>query len=36
MEEVNKTSKLAEPGVERGKNIELFYSEDGQVKVKND
>ena len=25
MEEVNKTSKLAEPGVERGKNIELFF-----------
>ncbi|HRF77342.1 MAG TPA: LPS export ABC transporter periplasmic protein LptC [Chitinophagales bacterium] len=34
MDEVNKTSKLAEPGVERGKNIELFYSEDGRVKVK--
>jgi LPS export ABC transporter protein LptC len=32
--EVNKTSKLAEPGVERGKDIELFYSENGEVKVK--
>jgi LPS export ABC transporter protein LptC len=32
--EVNKTTKLAEPGVERGKDIELFYSENGDVKVK--
>lgn len=32
--EVNSTTKMAEPGVERGKNIELFYSEDGIVKVR--
>ncbi len=34
MDEVNKTTKLAEPGVEHGKNIELFYSENGEVRVK--
>ncbi|HNV99684.1 MAG TPA: LPS export ABC transporter periplasmic protein LptC [Chitinophagales bacterium] len=32
--EVNRTTQLAEPGVEYGKNIELFYSEFGQVKVR--
>jgi len=32
--EVNKATQLAEPGVEHGTNIELFYSEFGQVKVK--
>jgi len=32
--DVNQTSRLAEPGVERGKDIELFFSEDGIVKVK--
>ncbi|MFI5171588.1 MAG: LPS export ABC transporter periplasmic protein LptC [Chitinophagales bacterium] len=32
--EVYEASKLAEPGVERGKNIELFFSEDGIVKVR--
>ncbi len=32
--EVNKTSQLAEPGVEYGKDIELFYSEHGDVKVR--
>lgn len=32
--EVNKTSQLAEPGVEYGKNIELFYSEHGDVRVR--
>lgn len=32
--EVNEATKLAEPGIEKGKNIELFYSEDGVVKVK--
>ena len=34
IDDVNNAAKLAEPGVERGKNIELFYSEDGRVKVK--
>jgi len=34
IEEVNNATKLAEPGVERGKNIELFYSEYGNVKVR--
>ncbi|MBK8345605.1 MAG: hypothetical protein IPL12_21360 [Bacteroidetes bacterium] len=33
MDEVNKTTKLAEPGVEH-ENIELFYSENGEVRVK--
>ncbi len=32
--EVNEASKLAEPGVEKGKNIELYYSENGDVAVK--
>jgi len=32
--EVNETSRLAEPGIEKGKNIELFYSENGVVKVR--
>lgn len=32
--EVNKTSQLAEPDVEYGKDIELFYSEYGDVKVR--
>ena len=34
IDEVNNFAKLAEPGVERGKNIELFYSEYGSVKVR--
>lgn len=34
VQEVNKTSQLAEPGVEYGKDIELFYSEYGNVKVR--
>ncbi len=34
MNEVHNASKLAEPGVERGKDIELFFSEDGVVKVR--
>lgn len=34
VDEVNKTTKLAEPGVEHGKDIELFYSVNGDVKVK--
>jgi LPS export ABC transporter protein LptC len=34
IDEVNKTTKLAEPGIERGKDIELYYSENGDVKVK--
>ena len=34
IDEVNNAAKLAEPGVERGKNIELFYSEYGNVKVR--
>ena len=34
MNEVNETTKLAEPEIEKGKNIELFYSEDGVVKVR--
>ncbi|MEZ5014388.1 MAG: LPS export ABC transporter periplasmic protein LptC [Chitinophagales bacterium] len=32
--EVNEATKRAEPGVERGKNVELYYSEDGSVKVR--
>ncbi len=32
--EVNEATKLAEPGVEKGKNIELYYSENGDVQVK--
>ena len=32
--EVNQTTQLAEPNVEHGKNIELFYSEYGKVKVR--
>ena len=34
IDDVNNAAKLAEPGVERGKNIELFYSEYGNVKVR--
>lgn len=34
IDEVNHATELAEPGVERGKNIELFYSEYGTVKVR--
>lgn len=32
--EVNEAAKLAAPGIEKGKNIELYYSEDGIVKVR--
>jgi LPS export ABC transporter protein LptC len=32
--EVNEATRLTEPGVETGKNIELFYSEDGEPKVR--
>lgn len=34
MQDVAETSRLAEPGVEHGKNIELYYSENGKVKVR--
>lgn len=34
VKEVDEATRLAEPGVERGKNIELFYSESGYVKVR--
>lgn len=34
LNEINKTLQIAEPSVEKGKNIEMFYSEDGNVKVK--
>ncbi len=32
--DVNEATKLAEPGIEKGKDIELLYSENGIVKVK--
>lgn len=32
--EVNKATQLAEPGIEYGKDIELFFSEDGEVKIR--
>jgi len=31
--EINQTTQLGEPGIERGKDIEMFYSEDGNVKI---
>jgi LPS export ABC transporter protein LptC len=34
MDEVNQTTQLVQPGVENGKNIELFYSENGILKVR--
>ena len=34
VDEVNRATQLAEPGIEYGKNIELFYSEYGHVKVR--
>ncbi len=34
LNDVNKTTKLAEPDIERGKDIEMFYSEDGLVKIR--
>jgi LPS export ABC transporter protein LptC len=34
MEEVSQTSGLADPGIEKGKDVEMYYSENGQVKLR--
>jgi LPS export ABC transporter protein LptC len=34
LEEVKQTASMADPGIEKGKDVEMFYSENGNVKMR--
>lgn len=34
MNEVNQTTQLAQPSIEKGKDVEFYYSEDGHLKIR--